>query len=348
MIFNNSVLTVDKFIDEALYNKKSGYYFNKNPLGKSGDFITAPKVSPIFSEIITIWMISFWIKIGRPKNFSVVELGPGDGTFSKTLLRVSKKFPLFQKALKLSLFEKSEKLIKIQKKNIKGKNIKWIKSFNEIGSNPVLFFGNEFFDAIPIKQFKKENNKVYERFVYFNQGKFHKFIYKKISKKTNNILRKLGLLEANGIIEYPQEGLKILEKISRKIKKNKGGVLLIDYGYENSDYIDTLQSVKSHKYNNVFENVGQADITYLVNFKLLKKFLYDKDLIPSKIVSQSYFLKKSGIIERADNLSKAMNFKEKSDLYYSLERLLSLKKMGKLFKVLFATHKKTKFNIGLK
>ena len=54
MIFNNSVLTVDKFIDEALYNKKSGYYFNKNPLGKSGDFITAPKVSPIFSEIITI------------------------------------------------------------------------------------------------------------------------------------------------------------------------------------------------------------------------------------------------------------------------------------------------------
>ena len=68
MIFN-SVLSVDKFINKALYNEKSGYYSNKNPLGKAGDFITAPKISPIFCEIIIIWMVSFWIKIGKPKNF---------------------------------------------------------------------------------------------------------------------------------------------------------------------------------------------------------------------------------------------------------------------------------------
>ncbi len=347
MIFN-SVLSVDKFINKALYNEKSGYYSNKNPLGKAGDFITAPKVSPIFCEIIIIWMISFWIKIGKPKKFSIVELGPGDGTFSKMLLKVSKKFPSFKESLNLYLFEKSKKLIKVQKKNIKDKGVLWIKNFNEIKSYPVLFFGNEFFDAIPIKQFKKEDNIIYERYLSFNKNKFENFIYKKISKNTHNILKKFNLHKTNGIIEYPKEGFKILEKISKKLKKNSGGILLIDYGYLNSNFTDTLQSVKEHKKNKIFHNIGKADITYLVNFKLLRKFFKNNNLFSSNIVDQSFFLKKLGIIERANILSKKMSFKEKSDLYYRIDRLLNEKKMGKLFKVLFASCNKIKFDLGFK
>jgi len=109
-----------------------------------------------------------------------------------------------------------------------------------------------------------------------------------------------------------------------------------------------LQSLKSHKKNIYYDNIGKADITYLVNFQLLNKFLFKRKLFLNKIVNQSFFLKKLGIIERADILSKVMSFKEKSDLYYRLERLLSEKKMGKLFKVLFATNNKTKFSLGFK
>ena len=123
---------------------------------------------------------------------------------------------------------------------------------------------------------------------------------------------------------------------------------MIDYGYTVAEGKDTLQSLRSHKRNIYYENIGRADITYLVNFHLLKKFLFKRQVFPNKIVNQSFFLKKLGIIERAEILSKRMRFNEKSDLYYRLERLLGEKKMGRLFKVLFASNNKTKFNLGFK
>ena len=112
-------IPVDKFIEEALYNKKTGYYFSKDPFGKDGDFITSPGISFLFSEMIAIWIIYFWEMIGKPKNFCCVELGPGDGRLCKTLLNTFEKFPQFKNSTKIYLYEKSEKLIKIQKKNLK-------------------------------------------------------------------------------------------------------------------------------------------------------------------------------------------------------------------------------------
>ena len=109
----------------------------KNPFGKSRRFYYCADNIALFCEIILIWVISYWIKIGKPKKFSIVELGPGDGTFSKMLLKVSKKFPSFKESLNLYLFEKSKKLIKVQKKNIKDKGVLWIKNFNEI--NLILY-----------------------------------------------------------------------------------------------------------------------------------------------------------------------------------------------------------------
>tara|TARA_Y100000816_G_scaffold239722_1_gene186110 strand:- start:1730 stop:2776 length:1047 start_codon:yes stop_codon:yes gene_type:complete len=344
----NEIFSVDKFIERALYNEKIGYYSQNNPFGKKGDFITAPLISPLFSEMIAVWAISFWIKLGKPKNFSFVELGPGDGAFCKTFCRILKNFPKFKRSVKIYLFEKSSKLKKIQKNLINNKNIIWIKSLNEIKTGPVLFFGNEFFDSVPIKQFKKNKSEIFEKFLQFEKGKFKKFIFKKISKKLFKELNDLNLVRKKGIIEYPQKGLRILDLIVKKIRKLKGGILLVDYGYTKPEGKDTIQSLKSHKKNIYYNNIGKADITYLVNFQLLNKFLFKKDLFINKTVSQSFFLKKLGIIERANILIKRMSFKEKSDLYYRLERLLSEKKMGKLFKVLFASNKKTKFNLGFK
>ena len=132
------------------------------------------------------------------------------------------------------------------------------------------------------------------------------------------------------------------------VSKLGGGILLIDYGYTKAQGNDTLQSIKSHKKNIFYKNIGEADITYLVNFQLLNKFLLNKKLFLNNLVSQNFFLRKLGIIERAEILSKKLSFKEKSDIYYRLERLLSEKKMGGLFKVLFAANNKTRFNLGFK
>ncbi len=137
---NFKVISVDKFIEDALYNKKTGYYFSQNPFGKDGDFITSPGISFLFSEMIAIWIIYFWEMLGKPKNFSFVELGPGNGSLCKTILNTFEKFPHFNKSTKVYLYEKSEKLIKVQKKLLRGRKVTWIKDFDTLKNYPVFFF----------------------------------------------------------------------------------------------------------------------------------------------------------------------------------------------------------------
>ncbi len=91
-------LPVDKFLQNVLYDRKFGYYSSQVPFGKKGDFITAPTISNIFSELISIWIISTWEKFGKPEKINIVELGPGDGSLIKMLLDISKKFPKFNSA----------------------------------------------------------------------------------------------------------------------------------------------------------------------------------------------------------------------------------------------------------
>ena len=156
-------LPVDNFFENILYDNRCGYYATKQPFGRNGDFITSPKVSNLFSEIIAIWLINTWENFGKPKKINLVELGPGDGSLAKTLLNTFKKFPEFNSVKKIHLYEKSNYLKKIQKRKIADKCIKWIKDFNNIKGGPVIFFGNEFLDAIPIKQFRKKNGSFFEK-----------------------------------------------------------------------------------------------------------------------------------------------------------------------------------------
>ncbi len=344
----SKIIPIDKFIETALYDNQSGYYSRKNPFGKSGDFITSPGISSLFSEMIAIWIISFWKSLNEPKKFNIVELGPGDGKLCKVLIKIFKKFPRFYKSSNIFLYEKSKTLKDIQKSKIKESGVVWLNSVNEIRNGPTLFFGNEFFDAIPIKQFEKKNNQVYEKYLQLNSDSSLKIILKKTPVKTIRELKKFKLLKNNGTIEYPKLGLEELKKIIKKIKKFNGGLLLIDYGSLNQQNTSTLQSVKSHKKNKLFDNIGNADITSLVNFKLLKNYLSKNKLIINKIVSQSFFLKRIGILNRAEILSSKMTFKDKSDLYLRMQRLLDPKYMGNLFKVIFAYKGKKKFLLGFK
>ena len=158
---NSNILPVDEFFKNVLYDKKFGYYASKVPFGEKGDFITSPKISSLFSEIIAIWIVASWETFGKPKSFNIVELGPGDGSLSNVLLKSFKRFPKFNSIKKLYLYEESKYLQKIQKKKIK-KDVKWIKNFNEIKKGPI-----KFFDAMPIKQFKRIKGSLFEKNIFW-------------------------------------------------------------------------------------------------------------------------------------------------------------------------------------
>ena len=116
---NNKYITFDKFIDTALYNKDFGFYMKKNPIGSDGDFITSPNISILFSEMIAIWVISFWEHLKYPKKINLIELGGGNGEMIYQLLKVFKSFPQFKSSCKIHIFEKSPFLVKVQKKKIR-------------------------------------------------------------------------------------------------------------------------------------------------------------------------------------------------------------------------------------
>jgi len=339
-------IPIDKFISNALYDKVYGYYSKKIPFGKSGDFITSPGVSSLFSEIIALWIVAFWEHLDKPKIFNIVELGPGSGQMCTTLVKVFKKFPIFFNSTNIFLYEKSKTLRDLQKRNLYHEKIKWINNFNKIKKGPVIFLGNEFFDALPIKQFKKIKNIVYEKYIKLENSSKITTIFKKADIKTIIELKKYNLLKEQSFIEFPKQGLAELNMITNTIQKLNGGLLLIDYGFLKQQSKNTLQSVKNHKQNMIFNNVGDADITSLVNFNLLKKYLRRKKLKVNNIVSQEFFLKRMGIINRAEMVSQRFNFKEKSDLYLRLQRLLNPEQMGKLFKVISAFKLKKKFSLG--
>ena len=332
----SKILPADKFFKNVLYDKKFGYYTSKIPFGKNGDFITSPKISSIFSEIIAIWILSSWETFGKPKNFNIVELGPGDGSLTNILLKSFKKFPEFNSIKNMFLLEKSFFLRRVQKKKILNKDVQWINNLNEIKKGPVVFFGNEFFDAIPIKQFKRIKNNIFEKYFVLEKNKNIKEIFTRASPASVKIIKSYKSLKNLKFIEFPQFGLQELKKINKKISKLGGCILMIDYGYLKPNNQNTLQSVMKHKRNSLLHNLGKADITAHVNFSLLSEFFKKDGLKVKNIISQKQFLEEMGIIQRAKIISKKMKFSEQSDLYIRLKRLLGSNHMGNLFKVIMA------------
>ncbi len=347
-IFDKSKsISLDLYLEKVLYDKKLGYYQNKNPFGVEGDYVTAPNISKVFCEMIAIWLVSFWESLKKPKKINFVELGPGNGDFCIALLETLRRFPKTYDAVNISLYEKSDKLKKIQKSRINSKKVSWIKNLKKINGGPVVFFGNEFLDALPIKQFRKVNNNIYEKYAFLRKNKVD-FIFKKALKKNINKLKNYQLLGKNGIIEYPEYGFKELNIVCDKIKKLSGGALFIDYGYKTEINISTLQSVMNHKFNDFRKNIGRADITSLVNFELYKKYFISNGLLVENIIDQSKFLQKMGIIERVKLVSDSMDHKEKVDLYSRVQRLINPGMMGKNFKVIFTKSKKCNFSLAFK
>ena len=338
--------SLDEFINYSLYDKKCGYYMKKTSFGKEGDFITAPNISRLFSEMIAIWIINFWQSLGSPKKFNLIELGAGNGEMMKILFESFKNFPIFLNSCNLIIHEKSPSLIKIQKKKLRDKKIIWVSKINKIKKIPSVFIANEFFDAIAIKQFKKKESLWFEKFVNLKNPSKPFFFEKKVDIKKIEKKINFKISHNQEFIEYSELGLNYLKSISQIIKKNTGGLLIIDYGFTEKKMKNSLQAISNHKFANILENIGNVDITHNINFDLFKRFTKQLNGLESNLTTQKEFLSKLGIKQRAEIISKNQNFSKKADIYFRLKRLIDDKQMGKLFKVMLIKNKKNKFNLG--
>jgi len=343
---NNNLFTLDNFIEESLYNKKTGYYMKKNPFGKGGDFITAPNISILFSEMIAIWIISFWEKLNCPKQFNLIELGAGNGEMMRILLSTFSKFPEFQNSCRVNILEKSKLLQQIQKATNNDKKIKWLNSLNELNNLPCIFIANEFFDALPIKQFLKKEKKWHERHVKFTHNKKLEFLDIPFDMQKFEQKIKFKISYKQKFIEYSPLATRYLKAIINKIKLNNGGILIIDYAYLEKEMKNTLQAVSRHQYCDVLKNFGNSDITYNLSFNLINKIIKQLGQCSSLSTTQKEFLTKLGILERAEILSKNMPFSKKADIYFRIKRLIDENQMGHLFKVMFITKHNNKFKLG--
>ena len=343
---NNNLFTLDKFIEESLYNKEYGYYMKKNPFGESGDFITAPNISILFSEMIAIWVISFWEKLGCPKQFNLIELGAGNGEMMKVLISTFDKFSEFKSSCKINILEKSKLLEQIQRANIKDKKIKWLNDLNDLNDSPCIFLANEFFDALPIKQFLKKEKKWYERHVKFTNNKKLEYLDVPFDMQKFEREIKFKISYNQKFIEYSPLASKYLKTIINKIKIDNGGILIIDYAYLERRMKNTLQAVSKHKYCDVLKGFRNSDITYNLSFNLINKMIKKFGTCSSSSTTQKKFLTKLGILDRAEMLSKNMPFSKKADIYFRIKRLIDESQMGNLFKVMFITNKKNKFKLG--
>ena len=342
----NDLLTLDKFIEESLYNKKFGYYIKKNPFGKKGDFITAPNISILFSEMIAIWVVSFWEHLNCPRQFNLIELGSGNGEMMNIMTKTLSRFPQFKNSCNIKILEKSHLMRKIQKKNIKDQKIKWLNDLSELDDLPSIFIANEFFDALPIKQFIKKKKIWYERHVkIINKIKSEyldiPFDIKKLEKKI-----KFKISSKQNFIEYSPLMLKYLKDITNNIKLNSGGILVIDYGYTDKKMKNTIQAVSKHKYTDVLKYFGNSDITYNLSFNLVSQIIRKLGSFFQATTTQKEFLTKLGILKRAEILSKNMRFSKKADMFFRIKRLIDDRQMGNLFKVIFVTNKNNKFKLG--
>ena len=339
-------LPLDKFINLSLYDENNGYYMKKNPFGKKGDFITSPNISRLFSEMIAIWVISFWKSLGSPKKFNLIELGAGNGEMMKDLVDSFQNFPVFLNSCNFVIHEKSPFLVNIQKKKLIGTRITWVSKISKLGNNPSIFIANEFFDSIAIRQFRKKKNSWFEKFVNLKEKDNIFFYEKKINIKKIEKNLNFNISRGQTFIEYSELGFNYLKDISKIIKKNTGGLLLIDYGYTEKKMKNTLKAVSNHKIANILNDKGNIDITHNINFNLFKRFVEKMGGLKNNLTSQRNFLLRMGIQQRAEILSRNLNFSKKADIYFRFKRLTDENQMGNLFKVMLIKNQKNKFKLG--
>ncbi len=328
-IKKHNSISISRFINFCLYEPKNGYYFKKK-VGE--DFLTSPEISQMFGECISVFFALISKKINTTINFC--EFGPGNGNLIKDITRSMHR--IRKQRINYFFWEKSNFLNERNLKNLQSKaNIKKLQKLN-FKKEPYFFICNEFFDALPVNQFKKQNNNLYERRIKFHSEKFKIF-----NKKVNSSVKEDLNLKNGEIIESSPLLKLYLKKILNHIKKFQGGLMIFDYAPFIKKKIDTIQAIYNKKKCHFLDHPYDSDITYHIDLKEICDLATKKNLCVYGPINQKKFLFYNGINERHNFLlMNCESVKQKRMLNFQYQRLTDPNGLGGLIKCIYICNEK--------
>lgn len=331
-------ITVADYMARCLGDPHHGYYTTRIPFGAAGDFVTAPEVSQIFGELIGAWLLAVWDAAGAPASVRLVELGPGRGTLMADILRVAALRPAFLSAIHVDLVETSPVLRTAQRERLAHAPcpVAWHARVEDIPDGPMLVVANEFFDALPIRQFIRTREGWGERMVGLDADGRLAF---GIGPGTlpAAFAASVDTVPEGTIVEVQPIGDAIMTTLAVRIARDGGALLAIDYGYARPGTGDTLQAMRAHGFADVLAEPGAADLTAHVNFAALAAAAKRAGAASHGPITQGRFLLGLGLIERARRLAEGKDEAAFQSIEADVGRLAGVDQMGDLFKVLAVT-----------
>ena len=327
-------ITIAEYMELCLTHPQYGYYSTHDPFGAAGDFTTAPEMTQAFGELIGLWAVEMWKRLGSPQRFTLCELGPGRGTLMADALRAASMVSDFMNGLDLHLLDASPLLRDRQRTALAPYQPKWIEQPGQVPDQPVIFIGNEFFDALPIRQFQRTKDGWKERRIAIGPQDTFVFVLQPSPEAPSYEMDEGVIVETSPIAtEYAAQ-------LARPIVKNRGAALLIDYG-DDEVFGETLQAVSNHRAAHLLSMPGMVDITAHVSFLPLATSVRKIGCRVYGPAEQGEFLLALGLGERTAQLCLKGNEQQQRSLNAALHRLTAPEAMGKLFKAFAFTDKAT-------
>jgi NADH dehydrogenase [ubiquinone] 1 alpha subcomplex assembly factor 7 len=326
MIADEGPMPLDRYMALCLGHPQFGYYTTRDPFGQRGDFITGPEISQIFGELIGVWIAKVWEQLGAPRHFALVELGPGRGTLMADILRVLIKIPACAKAANVNLVETSPVLRAAQLDRVP--EATWHNSVASLPAMPTIMVANEFFDALPIRQYERTSGQVSERCVVTSASG--------LDIKLFPTPARVPFLD-DGVFEDSSIRTALATHLGYHLATVTGAALIIDYGHFRSAPGDTLQAMKAHKYCKVTDHAGEADITSHVDFEVLGHAFAKGSAEVARPMTQGQFLQAMGLEARTQVLAAKAAAPQQQNIISASERLANPAQMGELFKVMAVT-----------
>ena len=330
----NGPMSIASYMALCLTHPRHGYYKQADPLGAAGDFVTAPEISQMFGELIGFFIVNLWQQMGEPKSFTLLELGPGRGTLMQDALRVATRAEGFGDALHLQLYETNEEFKAQQAIRLSQYNPYWQSEIDAVSDDPLFVVANEFFDALPIRQFVKGAAGWHERLVGLRDGK-RCFGLSPAPLPDTAMPAAVHNAAPGEVYEVSLAAADVMQRLGKAVARLGGAILAIDYGYAQTRTGETLQAVRKHAFADPLQAPGEADLSAHVDFGALAAAATGAGLTAQPPATQGDFLRRLGIVERARTLTKA-NPGEAGSIAAALARLTEAGQMGELFKVFCA------------
>ncbi|MEY8837866.1 class I SAM-dependent methyltransferase [Cribrihabitans sp. XS_ASV171] len=330
-IAQDGPMSVADYMATCLMHPQYGYYSTRDPLGADGDFITAPEISQMFGELVGLSLAQSWLDQGRPSPFCLAELGPGRGTLMADMLRATQTVPGFTEAAEIVLVEASPALAAVQAQVLDGYTPSWTDSIENLPDLPLFLVANEFFDALPIRQFFRSGDGWRERLIGTRDGTLAFGMGAQGAQPA--LSHRIEDTTEGDLVEIPTMSPVIMGGVAKRIATHGGAALVVDYGDWRS-LGDTFQALQAHKQVDPLDDPGRADLTAHVDFEPLAHAARAAGAAHSRLTPQGVFLERLGITTRARRLASALDGTARDMLIRAHRRLTHPDEMGQLFKVL--------------